>query len=520
MIQLEARRSCISDRSTLVEMTNAVTSDSDGMVLGLPRYVVTFLRHMESHKDHLKWNISEGSHKLTLTLTWNFRPAAASSASKKSKQASLWDRLQRTLRLGRFASDRSVRHGYSGGGAGGVGSGGGSASIPHDLSRFLGESSDERHPLESSISQPVPLSVCGAWSPFGDGTAKQYHQLLQQQQQQLLQQQQQQQHQRRHWSQYSSQSLPARIAPAGGELTAAAAASGGGIGRGGGGGGMGAGGAGGGGGGSAVVLLQNQVPTPAGSHRNSNHSHQAPPTIGNSSGSVGAGGGCFSTSYGNLPSVRRYGGGCGVVVGGGGSRGVEAHRGEVSPSHFSWPGASFDNLSTSEPVEHSTPTANMTPLSAPSSTSINRIGSVSNRGGVGGENSIISGRTEYEDDDDDDDEDLLDDEVAEEGNNSESTTAGPTRLTSENDADEWNQMLTGGSRWPRFYLDGTESLPPSEDGHVTPSQDDVQQRHDDDVMTTPTTDGSRPSPPSVNQTVMKCLDSCDKILFRHSTTIT
>jgi len=41
--------------------------------LGLPRYVVAFLRHMEIHKDYLKWNIVEGSHKLTLTLTWNFR---------------------------------------------------------------------------------------------------------------------------------------------------------------------------------------------------------------------------------------------------------------------------------------------------------------------------------------------------------------------------------------------------------------------------------------------------------------
>ncbi len=44
---------------------------------------------MEAHKDCIKYNITEGSHKITLTLTWSFR---------KHKE-SLWDKLQRTLKL-------------------------------------------------------------------------------------------------------------------------------------------------------------------------------------------------------------------------------------------------------------------------------------------------------------------------------------------------------------------------------------------------------------------------------------
>lgn len=46
---------------------------------------------MESHKHLLKWNISESSHKITLTLTWNFRVISLSQ--------DLINKVQRTLHL-------------------------------------------------------------------------------------------------------------------------------------------------------------------------------------------------------------------------------------------------------------------------------------------------------------------------------------------------------------------------------------------------------------------------------------
>ena len=69
--------------------------------LGLPKHVSNFLRHMEIHKECLKWNITETSHKITLTLTWNFRKP------NKGKD-SLWDRLQRTLKMSRSVDDENV----------------------------------------------------------------------------------------------------------------------------------------------------------------------------------------------------------------------------------------------------------------------------------------------------------------------------------------------------------------------------------------------------------------------------
>ena len=86
---------------------------------GLPRVIVQFLRHMEAHRDGLKWNITDGSHKITLTLTWTFR--------KKGKET-LWDKLQRTLRLTRSCDEPN--------------------GIPQELTRFL----------DSSPKRPLAMS--------------------------------------------------------------------------------------------------------------------------------------------------------------------------------------------------------------------------------------------------------------------------------------------------------------------------------------------------------------------------
>ena len=87
---------------------------------GLPRQVLTFLRHLEAYREYLKWNISEGSHKLTLTLSWNFR--------KHPAHEPLLAKLQRTLRLNRTDESR----------------------IPDDLSKFLKASPKRSHPRHVS----------------------------------------------------------------------------------------------------------------------------------------------------------------------------------------------------------------------------------------------------------------------------------------------------------------------------------------------------------------------------------
>ena len=91
---------------------------------GLPRAVVTLLRHLEPHKDCMKWSISEASHKVTLTLTWNFR----------RHKESLWDRLQRTLK---FSKSEDA---------------GGPCTVPSEVTKFLDQS-----PRQVNNRQHSPL---------------------------------------------------------------------------------------------------------------------------------------------------------------------------------------------------------------------------------------------------------------------------------------------------------------------------------------------------------------------------
>ena len=65
-------------------------------VLGLPSYVAGLLRHLEKHKNCLKWAVdNDASHKITLTLTWNFHQRRPTATTKEN----LWDRLQRAVTL-------------------------------------------------------------------------------------------------------------------------------------------------------------------------------------------------------------------------------------------------------------------------------------------------------------------------------------------------------------------------------------------------------------------------------------
>lgn len=108
--------------------------------LGLPRYVITFLRHMETHKDYLKWNISESTHKITLTLTWNFR------RNRGSLSDNFLEKLQRTLNIGRSPE-----------GEGAPTANHSSSTIPKDLSKVL-ENTPKKH-KRTALKQRLSLTV-------------------------------------------------------------------------------------------------------------------------------------------------------------------------------------------------------------------------------------------------------------------------------------------------------------------------------------------------------------------------
>ena len=97
---------------------------------GLPRQVITLLRHLEAYRDFLRWEISEGSHKVTLTLCWNFR-------KRTGAHESLWTRLQRSLHVSQSPNN---------------------AAIPEHLSRLLVSSPKGSHRKTSSSTSSSPLS--------------------------------------------------------------------------------------------------------------------------------------------------------------------------------------------------------------------------------------------------------------------------------------------------------------------------------------------------------------------------
>lgn len=351
----------------------------------------------------------EGSHKLTLTLTWNFR--------KNKTKETLWEKLQRTMKLGR--SSGTDCHTDAG-----------TPAVPRAVSRFIKRSAQE-------LSEVRPYKTTADDSTHSGDTwgtqrpkDKQSH----------------------HWSKLSSQSLPGKLASSG---------SGG------------------------------------------------PPTIRNSTSRHH-----FISSYSsyhNLPSR------------------VSRLPGETSPFHGSWPGVSFD--ASSEAVEHSTPTAttpDMTSRSmqpSPSSSTNHQSSS-----GCYRDNSAACSKTG--------DDDYLADDITEKS--SDIVAGGGVNMTAGGRASAlappggWNNLVAEGGpgmrkhsqvsvgdgwnrsvdpeSWPRLRLELMDDTLVAS-GYGT--DDAVEMGPDAGSESGGGGDGRM-----VNETVLKCLDSCDKILFRHSTTIT
>lgn len=397
---------------------------------GLPRYVLTFLCHMESHKDCLKWNIVEGSHKLTLTLTWNFR--------KNKIKETLWEKLQRTIKLGR-SSKTDVREDS------------GPLAVPRTVSRFIKRSAQELPEIRPYKTSSAAADDDDGHSGVTWGTQrakdKQSH------------------HHHHHWSKLSSQSLPGKLASSGV--------------------------------GGGPANMKNSVSR---QHFISTYS-----------------------SYHNLPSRMSRGGG-----GGGGM------PDDASPFHGSWPGVSFD--ASSEAVEHSTPTAttpDMTSRSVQPSPSSSTNRQSSSGGGCYRDNSAACSKAG-------DDDDYLADDLTEKssegpgggggggGGSGPGSAGGAANFLAGGGGpgtrkhhhsrlivgDGWNNRAAEADFWPRLHLELLdETLVAS--GYGT---DDAIEMGADGGGADAGGDGSDGR--LVNETVLKCLDSCDKILFRHSTTIT
>lgn len=152
---------------------------------GLPRYVITFLYQMAHYPEYLRWNVTEGSHKITLTLTWNFSCPVKRQTPHLLLKTGLWDRLQRTLRrpdgsvppeistfLQRTAGDRSAEASASGDHTAGKSVYAAPSSKSRKLSDALKEFRSRRR-MRASLSLPdrimePPPSVAAAVSTPGD----------------------------------------------------------------------------------------------------------------------------------------------------------------------------------------------------------------------------------------------------------------------------------------------------------------------------------------------------------------
>ena len=81
---------------------------------GLPRAVIQLLKTMEAYRDCLKWNVQEGSHKITLTLAWSFKTKGPPPQTGKEW---LWNKIQNVQNKLRLTKSED--------------------GLPHDVCRFL-----------------------------------------------------------------------------------------------------------------------------------------------------------------------------------------------------------------------------------------------------------------------------------------------------------------------------------------------------------------------------------------------
>ncbi len=84
---LQAETSCFS----FVKSTETEEIFFNMTTYGLPRAVIQLLKTMEAYRDCLKWNVQEGTHKITLTLAWSFKTKPPPPQSGKEW---LWNKIQ------------------------------------------------------------------------------------------------------------------------------------------------------------------------------------------------------------------------------------------------------------------------------------------------------------------------------------------------------------------------------------------------------------------------------------------
>ena len=76
-------------------------------VLGLPDFVNTFLRHMMSYQQQLKWTLTENTHKVSLTLQWSFSHDAQRDDDARTGRQ-LRQKLNKTLSMAQLGTRTGV----------------------------------------------------------------------------------------------------------------------------------------------------------------------------------------------------------------------------------------------------------------------------------------------------------------------------------------------------------------------------------------------------------------------------
>ena len=438
---------------------------------GLPRYVIAILHIMEAHKDCLKWTVSERSHKLSLTLTWDFKYREG-----KNKKT-FWEKLQNTLK-GNSGNGGSSK---SSSGASGKSSNEESSDIPRNLIRFI------KHLEMETKEEEKGLQIARQ-------SLQRSSQLRNNSQQAMMLRRQQ------HWSRYSLQSLPMRLQSS-----------------------------------SQTQLSKLADAGQAGTHPGLNHQRLQQQRY-NAMKSF--------ASYHHLPS-----------------------RDTTSPFHSSWPDGSFE-ASSDQVDDGCTPTENVIASGGPPNQPGHVTGIIPNNPGWSSgrlkpanleQVEGIAGRMQPETSSVSCRGDELDDDSEV---NDSSLTAGPPvgRRSASRHSGQIQQKVNGsmgrkplhvtrtssehrrsisaggnnGSRNPAairrrdpcssqmglndafIKQKGTKAILPANSkssAAITSESDSASEVQSDD-------DEPNQRKHTVNQTVIRCLDSCDKILFRHSTTIT
>ena len=80
----------------------------EGSAMGLPDFVSNFLRHMQTYQHHLKWTVTDNTHKVSLTLQWSFTHDAHINRDDDVTIGRLRNKLNKTLSMAQIGARTGV----------------------------------------------------------------------------------------------------------------------------------------------------------------------------------------------------------------------------------------------------------------------------------------------------------------------------------------------------------------------------------------------------------------------------